>query len=212
MDIQEIRFKNFLVLLSEADSNMAELARRVDTEAAYLSQIKNKAKTRGGTVRGVGGDLARKLERGMGKPAGWLDNVHDKSEVSSLDELHKIPLMGWDITKKWVHTDENLEHFMDDSKSITSPMAVGARAFALTIEGDAMSPDYPEGGMLIVDPDEPSKPGNGVVALAEGEELPVFRNLSREGGQDVLVPINQRYPIKPCTEILGRAVAYLRKI
>lgn len=70
-----IRLENFEDLVREAGS-LAELARRAETNPIYLSQLRSQATTRKGTKRGIGDQLARRLESAMGKPIGWLDQEH----------------------------------------------------------------------------------------------------------------------------------------
>lgn len=71
MDIKAIRLENLRLLLAECEDNQSELARRCNTKASYISQIIN-----GWKGKAVGPRLARNLERGMGKEAGWMDRRH----------------------------------------------------------------------------------------------------------------------------------------
>ena len=74
VDIKEIRLKNLRLLIEEVGS-AAELARRVKTDPAYLSQIlSTKIK------RALGGELARRIERAMAKPHGWMDRLNFPEE------------------------------------------------------------------------------------------------------------------------------------
>jgi len=70
--IAETRHRNLLALIEEAGS-AAELSRRTSVPASYISQLRNKVKTAGGVERGIGPETARMLEKGMGKPTGWMD-------------------------------------------------------------------------------------------------------------------------------------------
>lgn len=70
--IQEIRRANFLLLLEEAGSAI-ELHRATGVPQPFISQIKNRVKLESGGERKIGDDTAHKLERGMGKPTGWMD-------------------------------------------------------------------------------------------------------------------------------------------
>jgi hypothetical protein len=64
---EQIRLKNLELLIAEAGS-AANLADRVGTNSSYLSQVRRRMPTKKGTPRGIGDDLAVKLEQGMGKP------------------------------------------------------------------------------------------------------------------------------------------------
>ena len=83
MSIKTTRYKNLLRLIKEAGGNKSEVSRRAATSVAYISDIANKATTPAGTERGVGDKLARALEAGFNKPAGWMDEDHSKTLLSA---------------------------------------------------------------------------------------------------------------------------------
>ncbi len=68
MDNKSIRHKNLLTLIDIAGS-LKNLERRTDVSANLISQLKNK-------TRGIGDNIARRLEVGMLKPHGWMDVNH----------------------------------------------------------------------------------------------------------------------------------------
>lgn len=74
MHIKEIRKANLDRLLTEHKA--AYIASKAETKPAYISQIVTGVKTRGGKVRGIGDDLARKIEVGLKLPDGWMDQLH----------------------------------------------------------------------------------------------------------------------------------------
>jgi SOS-response transcriptional repressor LexA len=71
MDAKEIRLQNLRRLIEEA-GGQRRLASRGRVNPAYLSQILS-ARTR----RSMGAEVARRLEKGMGKPHGWMDVLHE---------------------------------------------------------------------------------------------------------------------------------------
>lgn len=67
------RRANLERLISELGSIEA-LAVRADSTAVYLSQVRNQAPdSKTGRPRSMGDQMARRLERACGKPAGWMD-------------------------------------------------------------------------------------------------------------------------------------------
>ncbi|WP_148716851.1 S24 family peptidase [Chitinolyticbacter meiyuanensis] len=82
MTVEEIRLQNLLALVADFGS-AAEVARRADTSASYLSQIITRVPSRTGKARDVGAKLARKLEAACGKHEGWLDVAHTGEIQSS---------------------------------------------------------------------------------------------------------------------------------
>lgn len=74
--IEEIRRRNLEALIRQAGS-IATLAEEAESSAVYLSQIRHKAPdSKTGKPREMGKGMARRLERAMGKPEGWMDREH----------------------------------------------------------------------------------------------------------------------------------------
>lgn len=99
-NIADTRHKNLLILVDEA-GDQAELARATGISPAYISQLVSRAKTLSGGVRNIGDATAAKLEAGMGKEPGWLDQADlspDERKLLSLfrslpAELHSYALL-----------------------------------------------------------------------------------------------------------------------
>lgn len=77
---------------------------------------------------------------------------------------------------------------------------VNRYTFALRVVGDSMEPRFPEGTLLIVEPEMEPNPGDFVIAK-NGSEETTFKQLTKDGADWYLKPLNERYPIKP----LGRS-------
>lgn len=100
--IAEIRHRNLLVLVEEAGS-AANLSRLTGVPAAYLSQCINRALTKSGQPRNVGAEVARKLETGMGKPAGWMDQADlSPLERDLLDRFRSLSADAQEYTLSWI--------------------------------------------------------------------------------------------------------------
>lgn len=86
MDIKAIRFKNLELLIDQYGS--AEIARKAGSSPAYISQIKTKRLTpKGEKIRGIGDDIARRIEKGFEKPTGWLDQIHYKADRQKYHDM-----------------------------------------------------------------------------------------------------------------------------
>lgn len=85
--VQEIRLSNFKLLLAEA-GGQTELKQRTTVPGPYISQL-DRGVLQKGKPRSIGDVTARKLERGMGKPLGWMDRDHSLallfSELNGLE-------------------------------------------------------------------------------------------------------------------------------
>ena len=84
MDVNEIRRKNLVALIKEhgGQKSLAELVR--PTAPGYISQLVN------GT-RNVGGTTARRFEKQLGKPHGWMDQPHEKDSQSVAIAEETVP-------------------------------------------------------------------------------------------------------------------------
>ncbi len=90
VDIRGIRRNNLTRLIAEAGGQKA-LAARSGVSAAYLSQVLS-ARIR----RNVGHNLARRLERGMAKPYGWMD-VMDPTDGDVQARQAERPAIGYGV-------------------------------------------------------------------------------------------------------------------
>jgi SOS-response transcriptional repressor LexA len=76
---------------------------------------------------------------------------------------------------------------------------VSERAFALSVRGDAMMPEFREGDLLLVDPEMEPHPGDFVLAAGPWKDA-IFRQYRERGagsdGREVfeLTPLNPCYP------------------
>lgn len=88
------------------------------------------------------------------------------------------------------------------------------RAFWLEVEGQSMTappggkPSFPEGMLILVDPEEEVEFGDFCVARLLNDEF-TFKRLIRESGTSYLEPLNPRYDLIPingnCT-IIGKVI------
>ncbi|MDO4696730.1 MAG: imidazoleglycerol-phosphate dehydratase HisB [Neisseria sp.] len=91
---KNIRRDNFFRLVEEA-GNVSALARACGyTNPASLHQLRGRLEKNDESSRGITNILAEKLEQGMGKPKGWMDEVHAPQAVPDADGLENMPSAG----------------------------------------------------------------------------------------------------------------------
>jgi SOS-response transcriptional repressor LexA len=206
-DRDTISRTNFRRLVSEVGGDKKELARRTGIPLTRLYHVDSEDEN-APPFRNIGKKMARRLETGMGKPLGWMDQDHS----SALEETGNKPipmarLISWAQVGRLdeemdshvsVDTDATVVYNVDTS-------TVDESAFALRVRGDSMvdnagSPSFPDGCIIVVDPSITAMPGDNVVVRLPAVEEAVFKTLELFDGKLQLKPLNSRYPIAPMPE------------
>ena len=86
MDARDIRRLNLRQLVREFGST-ARLAEAAGSSAKTLDQILAGTPLESGQPRGIGHNLARRLEAAAGRAPGWLDVLHDDGLPAQTREL-----------------------------------------------------------------------------------------------------------------------------
>lgn len=93
-----------MLLVGEAGGNKKQVADRAGSSPNYIYDLIKRSETATGNARSIGDDLAERLEKAFGKPAGWMDrdNSHavadergtytprDKAERELLETAHAL--------------------------------------------------------------------------------------------------------------------------
>ena len=184
-----------------------------------LSELRSSAGlTQNAVAKAVGVSRAAvtQWENGLTKPKGEyihaLANLYgcttgyilhgENSAIVNISHVdigqHKIPIINYVQAGCWAESAECRE--LDGSiKYITTDLDVGSRTFAVEIQGDSMLPEFLEGDVVMIDPDEPPHPGDFVVAK-NGEHEATFKKYKPRGYNAdgfewfELVPLNDNYP------------------
>lgn len=123
----------------------------------------------------------------------------------------RVPVISWVNAGEFSEIVDNY-HPGDAEEWVEATVAVRRHTFALRVEGDSMEPDFPPGMLLIVEPEMSPLPGDYVIARNGGGAT--FKQLTRDGNDWFLKPLNPRYPIKPLPEdavIIGVVREAVRK-
>lgn len=178
----------------DAKLNQTELAKRVGVSKVAVSQWEN------GDTQPKGENLL-KLASALGVSPQWL--VNGKGDPSAgLPELESAPIGGRMvpiISEVQAGTWKEIRDNLQTAEMLLTDLSLGAHAFALTIRGDSMLPDFREGDRVIIDPDVRPSPGDFVVAINGGNAATFKKYRERGIGADgdtvfELVPLNADYP------------------
>lgn len=187
-------------------------------ERAKISQPAIKKIEAGGNTKYV-----VEIANALGVSAVWLktgmDNNGSLKEESATYNVgrgpaikNSVPLISWVSAGYFCEVIDNF-HPGDAEEWISTTVAVSENSYALRVRGDSMEPDFPEGSIIIIDPRREPQPGNYVIAKNGGEAT--FKQLTKDGSDRYLKPLNPQYPIKLIDEhmvICGVVVSMERKL
>src|SRR5690242_17107950 len=122
-----------------------------------------------------------------------------KADTRPGPAVASVPLISWVQAGQW---NEVVDVYRpgEGEKPVFTTRKVGPRAYALRVVGDSMEnpngrPTYPQGSIIIVDPDREALHGSAVIVRLDDSEQVTFKQLVVEGGIRYLKPLNPRYPI-----------------
>lgn len=139
------------------------------------------------------------------------------SNVSGQIELRgEVPLVSEVEAGRYTAIDNFRTYVGQGLELVPVNVQVKRHTFGLRVHGDSMISDshdsFPEGSVLIVEPDMEALPGDYVIVKnPEGEAT--FKQLVKDSGEFYLKPLNARYPIKPLgkAEIIGVVREFSKK-
>ncbi|MCA0214761.1 MAG: helix-turn-helix domain-containing protein [Proteobacteria bacterium] len=147
------------------------------------------------------------------------EGIPGESNVKDVHSKGGVPVISWVKAGNWADIEdaflaEDAESWVDVYRG-----SVGKHAFALRVEGDSMtSPipgdrlSFPEGTILIVDPDREAKPGDFVIAKDVITQQATFKRLMYDAGRWFLRPLNPAYQTQeiddPGVRVIGRVMEF----
>lgn len=162
-----------------------------------------------GTIRTIKSAALLKLEETTGYSARWIESGKGARLVRGITTgppVYAAPLISWVQAGNWNEVQDNYRPG-EGEKPVYTTRKIGPRAYALRVVGDSMEnpngrPTYPQGSIVIVDPDRQAVNGSAVIVRLEDEKQATFKQLVIDGDTRYLKPLNPRYPV---IKILGAA-------
>ncbi len=110
----------------------------------------------------------------------------------------RVPLISFVAAGSWSDAVDNYAPG-DAEQWVETTVPVKRHTYALRVEGDSMEPRFPNGAILIVEPEAEAKSGSFVIMRQNGTDA-TFKQLVHDGGRWFLKPVNPRYPIMELSE------------
>ena len=108
------------------------------------------------------------------------------------DLLGLVPLISWVQAGNWENVIDNLA--VIEGERIETTYRAKEHTYALRVKGDSMESKFPDGCIIIVEPDEYPRSGQYVIVRQNGDEA-TFKQYIEDGSSKLLKPLNPRYPI-----------------
>ena len=129
--------------------------------------------------------------------AEWLATGRGEKYSSNIttapDIKGSVPLISSVQAGYWMNFLDTL--LPGEGERIETTYKARQHTYAVRVQGDSMEPKFPDGAILIVEPDEYPQPGRFVIVRQANSEDTTFKQLIEDGGNRFLKPLNPRYPI-----------------
>ncbi len=180
-------------LMREVDVSEAELARRTRIPQPTLHRILS------GATRSPRGDSLSPLANFFSITISQLigDDPLPKERIPGtynpgIQGWTVIPLLNWEQATQWPQMKAELMSTQWDQWTSTDAK-VSPDSFGLVVSGDAMSPRFADGTVLIVDPDCQAEDGDFIIIHLKGQKTATFKQLKIDGDDRYLKPLNTEF-------------------
>lgn len=125
---------------------------------------------------------------------------------------YKYPLLSWVQAGAFAEMDGQFTE-SDAQRYVSSTKRATGNAFWLEVHGDSMTapagqkPSFPEGMLILVDPEQEAQPGEFCIAVKGG--MATFKKVVKDGWLTFLKPLNPQYPliqVDPDCLVVGKVI------
>lgn len=191
-----------------------KLASLIGISQGTLSEMENEGHSSTYTVQ---------IAQACGVDPTWLATgagqmIRVEQNVTTPKVRAKVPHISWVQAGELQGVVDVFEPGYADEYEDVYEASVSGNAFALRVVGDSMtSPvpgalSFPEGTVLIVDPNKSATAGDYVIAKDVSTQQATFKKLAHDGGRWFLRPLNPAYPTieidDPSMRIIGKVVEF----
>ena len=209
MDIKEIRLENLLSILAEPDVTQASLASACESAPSVISQLKT-------GHRGMGSELARRIEKARNLPYGWMDTRHTYNygetknhhvassagtytplilpNSESESDFVQVPVYDAQLAAgngARVDLDRIVERLPISRKYLVNSGIPESRATIAKVKGDSMEPTLNDGDVVLINAGINTPVSDRVFAFDFDGDLKVKRFIKRLDGSWRIVSDNE---------------------
>jgi SOS-response transcriptional repressor LexA len=200
------------LMLSDEKISEGELSRKTGIPQSTIHRILTGQikESKPSTLKPLAGYFGLTLAQLQGEepiPVQRQTEVFQKAQHKNNDRQHYlgtparlIPLISWEDAANWKKICKSYQHNSNNGWVATNKN-VGPYAFGLHVQGNSMTsthgPSFEDGCELVIDPERKPQHHDYVVVKQSDKSSTILRQLSIEGGEYVLFPLNPRYPVTP---------------
>lgn len=134
------------------------------------------------------------LETGRGRKHS-VNTYEEENVTRHARKVRFVPEISWVVAGSWA----DIAYVSEDLEEVPHwpcPVACSDITFALRVQGDSMSPAFPPGCLIFVDPEVMPISGKKVVAVLTDSEphKTTFKQYVEDGGEKLLKAMNPEWP------------------
>ena len=176
-------------LRKEKKMTQDDLAEKLDVATANVSRYES-------GKQGIEVDKLPALAEALGVsvPEFFQIAAGEESNVCETTEVYKVPLISW--VQAGNYADVFLST-LDNIELIETTYKPRKHTYALRVVGDSMETKFPEGCVIIVEPEEQPHNKSFVIVTVQDSNQATFKQLIDDESGKYLKPLNEKYPLMP---------------
>lgn len=178
---------NLKALMAELHITESELARRTGIGQPVVHRIASGEtdNPKVGTLSPIANFFALSISQLIGDeplPQNRLPGTYNPGTQG----WTQIPLLEWEQALEW----PNLAGVNKPTRSISADLNLSSKAFALKVKDTTMEPRFPEGTIILIDPEMQPTNRDFAVVYVDGHKIPTFKQILIDGNSTYLKPLN----------------------
>jgi len=192
-------------LMAEIRINESELARRTGIGQPVIHRIASGEtdNPKVGTLSPIAKFFALSISQLIGDeplPPNRIPGTFNPSAVG----WKQLPLLSWEQAFLWPHLPDTAR----PTRTVSTDQDISKNAFGLVIKDNTMEPRFPEGTLLIVDPELKIQNCDFAIVYVDGQKQPTFKQVLIDGEAIYLKPLNADFK----TTLLDKSHKFLGKV